>query len=133
MSEMLRVADVMTLSPFSVDVESRLLDAQKLMAEKGIRHLPVTENNRPVSMLSERDIHLAVAANNGMSTPDQLSVGEVCTLHTYMVGPYSDLAEVTAYMGEHQLGSVIVVDNEELVGIFTATDACKLLANVLKK
>jgi CBS domain-containing protein len=34
-------------------------------------------------------------------------------------------------MAEHHIGSAIVTKNDKLVGIFTVTDACRALAEVL--
>lgn len=51
-----RVADVMTADPQTVDIDATLSDAQARMVEGGFRHLPVTENGRPVGMLSFRDL-----------------------------------------------------------------------------
>jgi CBS domain-containing protein len=36
-------------------------------------------------------------------------------------------------MAQRQVGSAIVVDGKRLVGIFTATDACRVLGEVLAK
>ena len=101
------------------------------MKEKGVRHLPVTRDGSPVSLLSDRDIHLAVAANKDLTAAETLSVGDVCTLKTYMVEPGVSLAEVAGYMAERQIGSALVVENGTLAGIFTATDACRQLARLL--
>jgi CBS domain-containing protein len=35
-------------------------------------------------------------------------------------------------MAERRIGSAIVVKGDKLVGIFTVTDACRALADVLK-
>ena len=131
MAEPLRIADVMTRSPISIDIDASLQQAQRMMKEKAVRHLPVTRQGRPASLLSDRDIHLAVAANKDLQAAETLSVGDVCTLQTYMVSPGASLAEVAGYMAEKQIGSTLVVDGEELVGIFTATDACKQLSRLL--
>lgn len=125
------IADVMTRSPVSVDVGIDLESAHKQMREHGIRHLPVTEGGRPVSMLSERDIHLAVAVHKDLHAAEQITVGDVCTLDTYMVGPDAKLADVVVYMADNQIGSVVITENDELCGIFTVTDACRELGRLL--
>ncbi len=131
MAESLSIGDVMTTSPVSIDINASLQEAQRLMADKGIRHLPVTRDEKPASLVSDRDIHLAVAANKDLKAAEQLAVADVCTLRTYMVAPGASLAEVSAYMAEKQIGSALIVEGDALHGIFTATDACKQLARLL--
>jgi CBS domain-containing protein len=35
-------------------------------------------------------------------------------------------------MAEHHIGSAVVTKNDKLVGIFTVTDACRALAEILE-
>ena len=44
------------------------------------------------------------------------------------VGPLTPLRDVAKTMVEHRVASVLVVDGSVLVGIFTTTDALRLLA-----
>ena len=47
---------VMTSPLIEIDINRTVHDASELMAEKGIRHLPVTENHAIVGILSVRDL-----------------------------------------------------------------------------
>jgi CBS domain-containing protein len=51
-----RVGDVMTGSPFTVDAGVAVLDAARLMGEKRIRHLPVVEGEHLLGMVGIRDV-----------------------------------------------------------------------------
>jgi CBS domain-containing protein len=53
-----RVGDVMTRSPFTIDVRAAVLDAARLMGEKKIRHLPVVdgEGEHLLGMVGIRDV-----------------------------------------------------------------------------
>jgi CBS domain-containing protein len=51
-----RVADVMTRDPFTVDAGVAVLDAARLMGEKKIRHLPVVEGDHLLGMVGIRDV-----------------------------------------------------------------------------
>lgn len=50
------VSEVMTTAPVTVDVKATLFDAMMLMSEKGIHHLPVVDNQQPVSVLTTSDL-----------------------------------------------------------------------------
>jgi len=132
MSNQLTIGDVMTLSPISVGLNDKLVVAQQLMSDKNIRHLPVVEGNKPVSVITDRDINLAIAANKCFQAAEELLVEDVCSLDLYHVEKDISLSEVVDYMSEKSIGSVIITIKGELKGIFTATDACKYLSLSLK-
>jgi acetoin utilization protein AcuB len=125
------IGDVMTVSPYSIDIKDKLVAAQQLMSDKAIRHLPVLEGKKAVSVLTDRDINLALAANKNVQAAEELMVEDVCALNLYQVDKAVELSDVVSYMAEKAIGSVLITDQGKLNGIFTATDACKYLAMCL--
>jgi CBS domain-containing protein len=51
-----RVGDVMTREPLTVDVGVGVLDAARLMGERKIRHLPVVQGDHLLGMVGIRDV-----------------------------------------------------------------------------
>lgn len=51
-----RVGDVMTREPLTVDADVAVLDAARLMGERRIRHLPVVQGENLLGMLGIRDV-----------------------------------------------------------------------------
>ena len=51
-----RIGDVMTREPVTVDVGVPVLDAARLMGERKIRHLPVVEGDHVLGMVGIRDV-----------------------------------------------------------------------------
>jgi CBS domain-containing protein len=51
-----KVGDVMTREPFTVDADVSVLDAARLMGEKRIRHLPVVQGEHLLGMIGIRDV-----------------------------------------------------------------------------
>ncbi len=125
------IGDVMTASPYSIDIKDKLVAAQQLMSDKAIRHLPVLEGKNAVSVLTDRDINLALAANKNVQAAEELMVEDVCALNLYQVDKTVKLSDVVSYMADKAIGSVLITNQGELDGIFTATDACKYLAMCL--
>ena len=50
------IEEVMTKSPITAPKDALIFEAMLLMSEKNIHHLPIVENNKPVSMLTSTDI-----------------------------------------------------------------------------
>lgn len=50
------VEEVMTSNVISCGLDMEVAKAQRIMAERGIRHLPIVEDGVPVGMISSRDV-----------------------------------------------------------------------------
>lgn len=118
---------VMTKCPHTVGSHQTLQDAKRLMAEFGFRHLPVLKGGRCIGVISDRDIKLAFAVDGKIAA--SVKVGDACTAEVYTVTPNQSLKEVASHMANEGIGSAVVVENEKVVGIFTTTDACRVLGS----
>lgn len=121
----------MTPFPYSVEVDAPLAEAHAFLRERHIRHLPVTERGELVGVLTDRDIKLALGPDLGSPAERELAVRDVYQPDSYVVDAGASLEQVAATMAERHLGSALVTRADKLVGIFTATDACRALARVL--
>ncbi len=125
------LTQAMTPFPYSVESGQKIVEAGKLMEEHGIRHLPVKDAGKLVGVVSERDLRVATAAKGDAAANVGLVVGTVCSLNPYVVDIGEPLSTVVQEMATRQLSSALVVKHDKLVGIVTATDACRLLGELL--
>lgn len=49
-----KVREWLTPNPIRISINTPLIDAQKMMTDHGIRHLPVMNENRPVGIITLR-------------------------------------------------------------------------------
>jgi CBS domain-containing protein len=61
----------------------------------------------------------------------ELTVRDAYVERPCVVSASTPVATVARTMAENHIGSAIVTKNDKLVGIFTVTDACRALAEVL--
>ncbi|HEU4727100.1 MAG TPA: CBS domain-containing protein [Kofleriaceae bacterium] len=121
----------MTAQPWTIDFDASLHEADRLMREHQIRHLPVLEDGNLVGVVSERDLRLLEAADGTAASSSP--VHRAMTERPFLVTADTALDEVAAIMGEHKYGSVIVMGHDGVEGIFTAVDACRALAEILQQ
>ena len=126
------VGDLMTPCPFSVQADATVQEAKRVMYGNSVRHLPVMSGERVVGILTDRDIKLAQAVAMDKDFDAHFTVKECCVLDPYIVDPSKSVDTVLEYMAKSRMGSAVVVDGTQLVGIFTATDACQSFANFLR-
>lgn len=126
-----QVVAFMTPFPYSVEIDAPLEQAHRLMREHHFRHLPVTSSGEIVGMLSDRDIKLVLGPDIQRSRELELKVRDACVEQPCIVSAGTPVAAVARTMADRRIGSAIVVKGNKLVGIFTVTDACRALADVL--
>lgn len=129
MKTMPTIEKYMTTAPHTIGAEQSLAKAEVMMNELRIRHLPVLSGGKLVGILSDRDVKLVESFKD--VDPETVKISEAFTSDVYMVSPKAPLGEVCAEMALHKYGSVLVVDNHKLVGIFTWVDALEAFNELL--
>lgn len=120
----------MTTTPLTVDANATIATADALMAKNRIRHIPVLKGGKLAGVISDRDIRV-LESFEGVD-PKTEPVDFVMTNAVYTVHPDTPLDEVVAHMSETKIGSAVVVDGNNVVGVFTTTDVCRAFAELLE-
>lgn len=127
----MKIRDLMTVLPITIAPSASIEEAKRIMYQQEIRHLPVTNGSTLVGIITDRDLKLAHAVMKA----DQLAtatVSDLCITNVYTCPPESPAHEVLDHLVQNHIGSALIVEGEELLGIFTVTDSCRLLANFLR-
>ena len=126
--EIPKVSQYMTKAPEYINSEANIYEAMELMQKKDIRHLPVEKEKKIIGLISERDIKTLFALVG--ANFKTVKVGDVCAEWPYIAHPDTPINVVAADMATQKLGSALILDNGKLIGIFTATDACRALSEI---
>lgn len=127
----LSVARYMTHGPYTVGPNEPLGNARRLMAKYDVRHLPVRAEGKLVGVLSDRDVQTVWMLAH--APQDALKVEDAMTEHPYAVGPNERIEVVVRVMADRKIDSAVVVEDERVIGVFTATDAMHALVDLLEK
>ncbi|OFV91313.1 MAG: hypothetical protein A3G76_06725 [Acidobacteria bacterium RIFCSPLOWO2_12_FULL_65_11] len=123
---------VMTPFPYFVDAGESLLVARTLMVRHEVRHLPVKDGDELLGVLTDRDLKRALDPDLGLPPKDELFVRDVFMPDPYTVDTSEPLDRVLEEMATRHMGSVLVTSHGRLAGIFTTTDACRILCGHLR-
>lgn len=110
--------DIFTISP-----EATVLEAIKIMADKGIGALVVAEGEKVVGILSERDYTRKVTLMERSSY--STTVAEIMTSKVLTVSLNNTVEECLHLMTDRHLRHLPVLDNEKLVGFISIGDLVK--------
>lgn len=121
----------MTRLPFVASIDDGIDVVESIMKEHSVRHVPVVDGDALVGIISQRDV--ALLLNPALSFGDRRRVRarSVCTRNPYVVGEDEPLDRVVLNMADRHLGSAIVARDGQVIGIFTVTDACRVLGRLL--
>ncbi len=120
------VAQMLKLKPagvISVRPDVSVLDALKLLADKDVGAVLVTDGPRLVGIVSERDYARKVALK-GKSSGDTL-VSEIMTRDVVSVTPTQTNEECMGLMTAKRIRHLPVVDNGRVVGVLSIGDLVK--------
>ena len=125
------ISRYMTRQPWTIGREAKISQADELMREHHIRHLPVLDAGKLIGILSQRDVYLF---NRIISLDSEDTVGDAMTVDVYAAGSDDPVDTVVENMAEHKYGSAVVVDKRgQVEGIFTTVDGMQVFAEVLRR
>lgn len=129
MKQMPTVQKFMTPMPHTIGKDMKIDTAFDMMREHRIRHLPVQDGGHLVGIVTDRDLKFASSFKDAGS----LTVADIMMPDPYKVKPETPMDRVAFEMADHKYGcAVIEQENHKVVGILTATDALRILGEMLQ-
>lgn len=129
------VRELMTGDPLTVARDTPVLDARRMMTERRIRHLLVTDGGRLAGIVTDRDIRLNMASPAiSLSVWEinyllaRMTVESVMTRAVITVAPERDVKAAAQIMLDHKFGALPVVEAGVVVGILTESDMLRAVA-----
>jgi len=134
----MRIRDIMTKNPITVDSETLVLDAQKIMKESNIRRLPIVDKGKLVGIVTQHDLlQASPSPATSLSVHElnyllaKMKVKEVMKKNPVTFTPDTPFEEALRIGQEKKIGSFPVMDKGKLVGIATESDIVRFLTRSL--
>lgn len=129
-----KVRDWMTPDPITVQIDTTLPEAHRLMTKHQVRRLPVMDGDRLVGIVTRGDIRGAEASDaTSLSVWElnyllsKLSIDKLMTTEVITVAPDSTIGEAAKLMLDNKIAGLPVLEDGKLVGIITESDIFRLL------
>jgi len=120
-----KVKDLMTKDALTIDASKTIIEAAALMSQNDVGDLVVMENNTPVGIVTERDfVRRVLAVGKSAST----KVSEVMSKPLRVIDPEAPIKEAARRMVHKGIRRLVVIKDNKLVGIITATDFARHLS-----
>ena len=133
------VSRSMTRNVVTVDQEAGILEAQELMAQNKIRHLPIIDNKQQlIGIVTDRDIRSALpydfwdAPQSDREKIGTLKVKDIMTKDPLSISPTYTIQDALLLIQNAKVGALPVVDDDRrLKGIISVRDLLRAFINVL--
>jgi signal-transduction protein with cAMP-binding, CBS, and nucleotidyltransferase domain len=120
----LKVRELMTESLVSVELEETVIEAARLMDEKGISSVLVKRQGEPVGIITDRDIISRVLSKGLDAT--KMRVSEVMSSPLITIREDASVEEAAKKMAEHKIRRVVVERDHQKVGIIAESDMIRV-------
>jgi acetoin utilization protein AcuB len=133
------VQDRMTRNPITINPDTSVSDASRIMRERKVRRLPVLDaRGRLVGIVSENDLrHASPSPATTLDVweisalVDKIKVAQIMTRDVITVTGDTPLEEAARLMTDHKISALPVLQESKVIGIITETDLFKSLLELL--
>lgn len=128
------VKEIMSAKVISLSPDHSLIEAAKLMTEKDIGFIVITNEKRiPLGVVTDRDMVTRILAKE---KEIDVTIDEAATHNILSVDKDTPIEEAIQQMKDHQIRRLVVVnDRNEVVGVLSVRDIaiCKYTSNQLEE
>lgn len=135
---MITIDELMTSDPYTLRETDTLEDARRLMTEKHIRHIPITDvDHHLAGLITQRDV--LEATDPGANRSDQASrhidikLADIMIKKVSVIHKNDSVRRAAIHLQEHKYGCLPVVVDNQLVGIITDSDFIGVAINLLEQ
>jgi CBS domain-containing protein len=114
-----RIRDVMTQGVVTADARDSLRNVGALMRDRNVGSVVICEQGRPVGVMTDRDLAIAVVADG---VDPETAVGRQASRPLVTGEADMDIEEAVALMIQHHIRRLPVTDGHDLAGIVTIDD-----------
>jgi CBS domain-containing protein len=119
----MRIRKVMSSPVIGATITTTIREAAERMRARNVGTLPVFRDDRPVGIVTDRDIVLRALGAPGFMLGPDTAVAEIMSRDLITCSAEGDVAEAAALMGERQVRRLLVIDRAgAAVGILSLGD-----------
>jgi CBS domain-containing membrane protein len=135
------VAEIMTRDVITVEEDDNLANLRESLKTLRFRHLPVTDEDRLIGLVTETDL-LGIASSNLLphhaardrDLEERFRVRDIMVRDVLTIRPDTSLQHAARLLLKQRFGCLPVVDeNNVLLGIVTSSDFTRLIAEARGK
>lgn len=112
----MQAKDIMTSSMIVVDKNRDIFDIAKIMKENDIGFIPISDRQKIIGVITDRDIVVKVLANKDTKINNYISK-DIITCNVE-----DNIDTILTIMAKNKVKRLLVVDDKKVVGIISLSD-----------
>ncbi len=131
------VRDCMTKKLITVDDETPIIKAFRIMKDNNIRRLPVMRNEKLAGVITDRDLKEATPSkatsldvHEIYSLLSEVKVKDIMSKDLLTIGPDESIEKAAMLMLNKKISGLPVIEAGNLTGVITQTDIFKALVDI---
>lgn len=128
---MKRVSEIMVRNVITIDGEDNVCAIAKKMEECNIGSIVVTQNGKPVGIVTERDLIRRCLSK--CAEPLKIKASDIMSKPLICCGPDTTIQDAAKLMISNLIRRLLVCDGNEIKGIITSSDLMNTVAKPGKK
>ncbi len=124
----MQVKDFMTSLVITVEVDTPVVEAAKLMAIDDVGSLIVTKSDVLAGMVTRREIIGARLFSE--ESYQSLLIGDIMTTPVVTIGPDAELGQAIGLMNQTGKHRIPVIEGNDIIGMVSGTDIIRVLATM---
>lgn len=138
---MITIDEFMTSEPYTLRESDLLDDARKVMTEKHIRHIPITDDDKHLlGLVTQRDVLAATdpaskqqVKSKAHESDAEIKLSDIMIRDVRAIHKTDSLRQAAQYLQSHKYGCLPVISDDRLAGIITDSDFIDIAINLLEQ
>ena len=122
---MAHVRDIMQKNVITIEHNKTAHDAASILKEKEISFLVIIKDEKPIGVVSERDVVQKVAAEDQKAS--SVLIEDIMSKKFRWVSPDTPIEDAVQKMLNNNIRRLIILEDEKLVGVITQTNLAEFL------
>ena len=122
---MAHVRDIMQKNVITIEHHKTAHDAASILKEKEISFLVIIKDEKPIGVVSERDVVQKVAAEDQKAS--SVLIEDIMSKKFRWVSPDTPIEDAVQKMLNNNIRRLIILEDEKLVGVITQTNLAEFL------
>lgn len=127
--DMVQVRDIMQKNVITIEHNKTALEAAQLISKKGISFLVIVKDGKPIGVVTEKDFLLKITSEDKQAS--KIPLKDIMSYKFRWVEPSTDIEDAVQKMLNNNIRRLLVLENENLVGVITQTDLVGFLRSRL--
>jgi len=124
--QVFKVEQWMNKNVISLTRDKPVVDAAELMRKHDVGCIIVIDDERPIGLVTERDIIRKIVAKR--RNPEVVPLEDIMVMNLVTVDAGTPIKDVSKKMVQYNIKKMPVVEGEKLKGIITTTDIVRIMA-----